>query len=80
MISLKYFLLRMFGRYSRGVKTGAQWRSCTGGGCLVGEVDTEDRPDGEEVIFLYPDLVSSIVGTASTSGPTSTTTRTTRGR
>jgi len=23
---------RMFGRYSRGKKTGAQWRSCLGGG------------------------------------------------
>ena len=65
LISVKYFLLRMFGRYSRGVKTGSQWRSCTGGGCLVGEVDTEDRHVGEEVVFLYPDLVSSIVGSFS---------------
>ena len=29
----------MFGRYSRGLKVGAQWAACPGGGCLVGEVD-----------------------------------------
>ena len=29
------------------------------------KVDSEDRADGEEVVFLYPDLVSCVIGTFS---------------
>ena len=51
----------MFGRFSRGEKTGPQWASTRGGGWLVAEVDTEDRARGEAT-FLYPDLVTAITG------------------
>ena len=53
----------MFGRYHHGVKCGTHWRSCTGGGYLVGPVDTGDNVDGDDVVYIYPDMVSCIVGT-----------------
>ena len=50
---------------SAGVKSGCQWRRSPGGCYLAGEVDSQDRPEGSEVIFLYPDLLSVVTGTFS---------------
>ena len=54
--------LTMFGRFSRGEKAGPQWARTRGGGWLVAEVDSEDRPEDTEATFLYPDLVTAITG------------------
>ena len=52
----------MFGRYHHGIKTGHHWRVCQGGGYLVGEVDSFDNTDGDDVVFIYPDLKTCITG------------------
>ena len=46
----------------QGVKSGSQWIICQGGGFLIGEVDNFDNVDGDEIVYLYPDLKSSIIG------------------
>ena len=55
--------LSLFGRFSDGVKCGTHWRSCSGGGYLVGPLDTGDNVDGDDVVYIYPDMVSCIMGT-----------------
>ena len=52
----------MFGRYHQGIKTGHHWRMCQGGGYLVGEVDSLDNTDGDDVVYIYPDLSTCIIG------------------
>ena len=52
----------MFGRYHHGVKTGYHWRMCPGGGYLVAEVDSLDNAHGDDVVYIYPDLRTCIIG------------------
>ena len=47
--------VRRAGRLCRGRRAGPWWQGCQGGGWLVGELDCQDRVEGEAV-FLYPDL------------------------
>ena len=43
------------GRLCRGRRAGPWWLGCQGGGWLVGELDSQNKVEGE-AIFLYPDL------------------------
>jgi len=51
-----------FGRYSNGKKVGACWRWGRGGVYNVGEIDNDNKPDGDDNTFLYPDLLTLIQG------------------
>ena len=50
------------GRFVNGRKTGSHWCWTKGDSFLVGPVDEEDRPDGDKIIFLYPDLTTTLCG------------------
>ena len=52
-----------FIRYIEGVKTGPHWVQLPGDAFLVGDLDEVGKMHGEEVTYLYPDLVTALAGT-----------------
>jgi len=50
------------GRYEQGLKIGTHWKWTPGNGFLVGCLDDENRSQGEEIVYLYPDLTTTICG------------------
>ena len=48
--------------YRRGRAVGATWRGLQGGGWLHGVLDREGQLTGEEVVYIYPDLRTCLVG------------------
>eukprot|EP00092_Neocalanus_flemingeri_P005708 GFUD01006148.1.p1 GENE.GFUD01006148.1~~GFUD01006148.1.p1 ORF type:complete len:499 (+),score=146.27 GFUD01006148.1:42-1538(+) len=50
------------GEYQRGVAVGPCWRRVEGGGWLHGVVDKEGQFTGEDMMYIYPDLVTCLVG------------------
>ena len=50
------------GCYSRGRVVGWCWRWCEGGGWLTGQVDGAGDLTGHNIAFLYPDLVTGLLG------------------
>ena len=50
------------GEYHRGVAVGPCWRRLEGGGWLHGVVDKEGQFTGEDMMYIYPDLVTCLVG------------------
>ena len=57
-------ILRSAGRYYRGVLRGWHWR---GGydfsGFLVGQMDHQGKLTGDNIAYIYPDLLTAITGT-----------------
>ena len=41
---------------------GVCWSLLPGGGCVVGDVNEEGELSGEAIGYIYPDLVTSLVG------------------
>ena len=50
-----------FGKFINGKKSGVHWTKVDGNAYLVGEVDENNKPDGES-LYLYPDLCTSVLG------------------
>ena len=50
------------GEYQRGVPVGPCWRRLDGGGWLHGVVDNEGQFTGEDIMYIYPDFVTCLVG------------------
>ena len=50
------------GEYQRGVAVGPCWRRLDGGGWLHGVVDNQGHFTGDNILYIYPDLVTCLVG------------------
>ena len=50
------------GRFVNGKKRGSNWRWTEGDSFLIGSVDEENKPDGENILVLYPDLTTTLCG------------------
>jgi len=50
------------GHYKAGIPTGTCWSSVMGGGWMVGQVDSYGSFTGSNIAFIYPDLISALVG------------------
>lgn len=50
------------GKYKDGVKWGKHWKRVDGNAFLYGELDEDNKPHGEEVLYLYPDLCTILRG------------------
>ena len=50
------------GSFSRGLPVGACWLAKEGQGWLYGQVDHKGRFTGDEIVFLYPDLSTCLLG------------------
>ena len=50
-----------FGKFINGKKSGIHWTKVEGNAFLVGEVERENRPEGDS-LYLYPDLCTAIQG------------------
>ncbi len=50
------------GQYHRGLPIGPCWLAREGQGWLYGQVDEKGRFSGENIAFVYPDRVTSLVG------------------
>ena len=50
------------GEYLRGVPVGPCWRRLDGGGWLHGVVDNKGQLTGGNIMYIYPDLVTCLVG------------------
>ena len=48
------------GRFVNGNKIGSHCRCTERGSFLVGSVDEKNKPDGENVFFLYPHLTTTL--------------------
>lgn len=58
----KYKNLTWIGIYRNGKAFGVCWSLLPGGGCVVGDVNEEGELSGEAIGYIYPDLVTSLVG------------------
>ncbi len=54
--------LQWTGRYRHGVPHGACWRSNDGEGWYAGTCGRSGRMAGGDVVYLYPDLRTALVG------------------
>jgi len=54
--------LQWFGRYDSGLPVGFCWRSNDGEGWYVGSCNRFGRMTGDDVVYLYPDLHTALVG------------------
>jgi len=53
------------GRFESGRKVGTHWLSTVGRGWLVGPLDQHNRSEGDDVVFLFSDLTTTIQGSYS---------------
>ena len=51
------------GYFHRGLPTGYCWLAKEGQGWLFGEVDERGRFSGDNIAYIYPDLLTAITGT-----------------
>ena len=51
-----------FGRFKNGKKVGTHWCWSRGDSFLVGPVDENNKPDGDNMFFIYPDLTTTLIG------------------
>jgi len=51
------------GSFHRGLPTGYCWLAKEGQGWLFGEVDERGRFSGDNIAYIYPDLLTAITGT-----------------
>lgn len=54
--------LTKFGFYCNGVPYGFWWQFVKDGGTIVGHVDSTGKLSGDEIVFLYPDLKTGLMG------------------
>ena len=54
--------LSVFGRSRNGKLHGHCWKFYSGGGALFGPVDCDGDLSGEDVIYIYPDLIGGLKG------------------
>ena len=50
------------GEYRRGVPVGPVWRRLEGGGWLHGVVDMLGELTGDDIMYIYPDMITCLVG------------------
>ena len=50
------------GRFVNGRKAGVHWCWARGNCYLVGPVDADNKPHGENIFYLYPDLTTTLRG------------------
>jgi len=50
------------GRYVGGKASGVCWSFISGGGAVVGKVDSKGKLTGDEVAYIYPDYQTAILG------------------
>ena len=53
------------GRYRDGMKWGKHWKRVDGNAFLFGELDEDNRPHGEDILYFYPDLCTVLRGSYS---------------
>ncbi|TRY68614.1 hypothetical protein TCAL_03221 [Tigriopus californicus] len=58
----KYGVLQWVGRYLHGVPSGICWRSNDNEGWYVGTSNAYGRVTGNDVIYMYPDFHTALVG------------------
>ena len=51
------------GYFHRGLPTGYCWLAKEGQGWLFGEVDERGHFSGDNIAYIYPDLLTAITGT-----------------
>ena len=51
-----------FGYYVDGIPSGIWWRLIRDGGAIVGPVDEQGDLTGTEIVFLYPDFKTGLMG------------------
>ena len=54
--------LSFVGSYANGKPSGACWEYREGGGYIHGIVDSGGKFTGDNVAFIYPDLVTAFIG------------------
>ena len=55
--------LMFVGEFSKGLPVGHCWLAKEGQGWLFGEVDKRGRFTGDNIAYIYPDLLTAITGT-----------------
>ena len=55
--------LTFVGNHQNGLAVGTCWRIVRGGGSVVGEVDCEGRLTGDNIVYIYPDYETVLMGT-----------------
>ena len=54
--------LSFIGRFEDGIPTGVCWRGLIGGAWLYGEVDEIGEFTGDQIAYIYPDLITCFLG------------------
>lgn len=54
--------LNYVGWYRAGIPHGPTWLAVRGDGWLVGELDEKGEFTGDDIVFLYPDLSTALIG------------------
>jgi len=54
--------LTFVGMHRNGIPVGTCWKFYPGGGCVVGRVDSNGKHTGSNIIYLYPDFKTALVG------------------
>ena len=55
--------LMFVGTFNKGLPTGYCWLAKEGQGWLFGEVDENGSFSGDNIAYIYPDLLTAITGT-----------------
>jgi [histone H3]-lysine4 N-methyltransferase len=48
--------------FRKGKKIGPSWKFKIGGGVLIGYVDADGELSGENLVYVYPDFTTLLVG------------------
>ena len=54
--------LSFVGKHENGQPCGTCWKIIPGGGCVVGEVDSNGHLTGAEIAYIYPDFATVLLG------------------
>eukprot|EP00090_Calanus_glacialis_P045472 TRINITY_DN8457_c0_g1_i2.p1 TRINITY_DN8457_c0_g1~~TRINITY_DN8457_c0_g1_i2.p1 ORF type:complete len:319 (-),score=77.82 TRINITY_DN8457_c0_g1_i2:34-990(-) len=54
--------LSFVGKHENGQPCGTCWKIIPGGGCVVGEVDSDGHLTGADIAYIYPDFATVLLG------------------
>ena len=54
--------LSFVGKHENGQPCGTCWKIIPGGGCVVGEVDSDGLLTGADIAYIYPDFATVLLG------------------
>ena len=54
--------LTFVGKHENGQPSGTCWKIIPGGGCVVGEVDSDGLLTGADIAYIYPDFATVLLG------------------